>query len=348
MPKADTNTRDRAAILLVVYALGCSGSPASPVDASPGSAADTSVSAIADSSVDDTLAELRAVLDGSVGHETENALRALAPVLGAGDWAYLANAMWPNDVTLVVGDERLQRALSPFVSHVAREKAVRDSLRQQVSVAELAEVQALLERARALLVGKYGAVTLQLPACVAAFCKALGSKLVLPLPEPGPAADWQTQQKVITFYANSQSLVEAYVTPLCCRGEVTFPSGKLICYDSSSCRGQGEPGPGSVTVRSSSSANPCGQRICGSDGFGRSCGSCPVGSTCDVTGQCAVASATTCCDVNGGGIAANPCFSGLYVKCRGSALPPTGCTPLNDGDMVNQCCTSATGETCTY
>lgn len=93
----------------------------------------------------------------------------------------------------------------------------------------------------------------------------------------------------------------------------------------------------------------CGGKVCGpSNCKGKSCGSCPAGSTCGATGQCVCA--PRCdgkqCGADGcGGICGPGCALGAHCNAQGLCV---GCT------SVEQCATlfckqaACTNETCQY
>jgi hypothetical protein len=93
-----------------------------------------------------------------------------------------------------------------------------------------------------------------------------------------------------------------------CGSDCTCPGG-MVCFNRACC------------------APNCAGRMCGSDGCGGSCGSCPAGQACDTTGTCGCGSLTcgaTCCGTTACGCScSNPDLCCYGTAC--TRIPDCGC-----------------------
>ncbi len=80
---------------------------------------------------------------------------------------------------------------------------------------------------------------------------------------------------------------------------------------------------GSTTCETS-----CSGKECGADGCGGSCGSCPIGSTCNGSGMCACSPACTGrqCGPDGCGGSCGTCGSGTACNASGTCICAPACT----------------------
>jgi len=169
---------------------------------------------------------------------------------------------------------------------------------------------------------------------------------------------------------SSHELVEATTDPAV--GLATTVGPPLAWYDSTNgeigdiCNAQQGTAAGFVVqtewsnkdgacVDHSGTCTPnCSGRVCGSDGCGGSCGTCPSGQSCNSSGQCQSTCTPSCsgktCGPDGCGGTCGTCPTGQTCGTNGTCT--TTCTPNCSGKTCGSdgcggtCGTCPSGETC--
>ena len=188
-------------------------------------------------------------LAGNGGPQLETAAKRLVPALDASDWFYLANAVWPSDLSTALADPRLQKAMVALGSTAPRSSLGSQALDRGPGLHTLAAGgtpvpvnAAFYQQARALTLQVNGVAILAKPGVVVAFSLALQMTTTTALPAPGAAADPTTDTQTLEFFKDGREpTLTSTGTPPCCNGTLVFPQGTFSCSDATSCKGQGYP-----------------------------------------------------------------------------------------------------------
>lgn len=265
-----------------------------------------------DASLDGSIEHFRSALNGNLDDEASSAVETLCPVLSAADWFYLSNATWPSDVSLVLADPRMQKAMTPFVGAASRPSTYRGGVRVQSGDAGTpGDVQSQYALAEKLMVQLRGEAKAGTPGAAAALARLLAQAQATSLPAARGPVDMAQHLTIIDYYNDGRApRVQNFVTPLCCKGEISFPvDGTLHCSDTTSCLGNGEPPPGSVTAErnrrsgnsaNSSCANASGGGVsvvqCGPERYAVVCDDGSLPSGCDESPGYSLNGGVLCCE----------------------------------------------------
>jgi hypothetical protein len=311
---------------------------------------------------------LQSALDRNCDATTEAAAKTLVPVLDAADWDYLTAASWPADAPTVLADPRLQRAMTPFLSAsttttksaklVSITGPLPRSLTPLTDTIGQPQIQSILDAAAELMRQANGRPMAGTPGAAVAFAQLLGQAMTVPLPPPGGPADVSADTRTVEFFKGGASTATDTSPAPCCIGTLTFPGGELVCQDAASCKGKGEPPPGTITFAGSGNAGqgcdrsnpniaaghltvstgePCGSCVAEGNTIGVvACKSVEFGSTCVAANPDSDPNGERRCRAHeqGACVATQDC----YWAWKGSACQAGACCSL-----VEQNCTADSG-----
>lgn len=280
------------------------------------------------------LDHLENALDGNPDETTGRAAAELSPVLSVADWYYLANAEWPADASVVIADPVLQKAMNMFTPPLP----LSGRLAAPANPAPPPTIQDLLDQARALMAdANRRAAAAGYPSAVA-FAQAMGQAMPRPFPPAGPPADGTTHTETVEYYNNGKPPTRTSTNaPLCCRGELTFPPGSFVCYDSTSCQGAGDPPPGGLTTTLNYPA-PGG----GGGGGSFTCAKSNPQVTCQGAAGCSRCSVSACGGPDGSACSFALTSDGMHEMTFGTDCgPQNGCPGSNCNTAGFNACVNA-------
>lgn len=319
----------------LTLALGCSSSSNSP-------------------SEDPVLTSLQSALAGQPDTVTQAAMATLVTTLNAEDWAYLSYAQWPDDDgSAALTDPTLQKAaialaLGAGATLTPKAFGTGQVIQFQSNGTVPPETIHLLSGGLSLaasvpqwLSAYPGAIRLMQNAngldfaatagAATAFAKVLAMAATAngsPLPEPTQPADGVLSGCGKSFYNGTSLGPRCSAINFCCQGEIDFPSGKTVCSDFTSCRGDTTPPMLSEADHGEASV-------------GTGSGDASGGSTGDGTNPCFVGGGVTPA-YNQACQALNVNDTQFYNCLDPSSAPGLGAPQLPDGSDPSAVCVAFT------
>jgi hypothetical protein len=131
--------------------------------------------------------------------------------------------------------------------------------------------------------------------------------------------------------------------------------GNVLCKAGAGWDGPTGMGtPNGAVLQSSSCTPACGSKVCGSDGCGGSCGTCPTGQSCSSAGQCTSTCTPACgskvCGSDGCGGSCGTCPTGQSCssagQCTSTCTPACGSKVCGSDGCGGSCGTCPAGQAC--
>lgn len=202
---------------------------------------------------DDGGADLDAALAGRPDAATVNAMVALERGITVAHWSYLMGAQWPEDPNRMITDPWLRDAMNVLANNgTSARTASFDGLRPAAwgpapgyGTYDPALLSSTYAGALNAMRARNGAPTLRTPGAVAAYVRTMTFLVSTSdgsvLPAPTTPADEFTGVCVVEFHKSGNPPQICSTKPLCCKETIDYKTGISICYDNTSCKGQGLP-----------------------------------------------------------------------------------------------------------